>query len=494
MKQFSNNVSSFVKLVAILLAVAICFTGCNGGEATSSDDSVDTSVVEQTDSKINSGEGETASEQTGSKQNGTADQNSSNTSTGTTVAKKTTWEKDYLSNIPDSVKKKEIHVLMWREYTSYEQKVIDAFKKKTGIKIRTTVIPEDQYSVKLLSLISGKDSPDVVAMESNNFPTFVVKALQSLDEEVFRLNDPIWSKDYMNAYKANGKYFTVAIPGSYSVEDCLYTTYYNPLLLKSAGVTTMPYDLYKQGKWNWDTQKEVLNKLVKAGTLGMSLQSEDLFMLSAGVEFVDYNGTEFVNNLSTVNNNSLLTKTWSHFAELKSNSCLETIGGGWGELFAQGKVGMVQAIVYGMLKENSWFKDIPIGLDNVNCVPLAAPKGQTAYVPVRPKTWGVALGADNVEGAAYFLRYFLDPANYEMDSLYCNKQMKEVFNILSSSKNKKVRYSYGVVNYLKANTYAELLNELEVSNTANIIPTLNKKKGNINTAVKRCNSEIKRVK
>ena len=109
----------------------------------------------------------------------------------------------------------------------------------------------------------------------------------------------------MNAYKANGKYFTVAIAGSYSVEDCLYTTYYNPQLLKGAGVTTMPYDLYKQGKWNWETQEDVLHKLVKAGTLGMSLQSEDLFMLSAGVEFVDYNGTEFINNLSTVNSNSL---------------------------------------------------------------------------------------------------------------------------------------------------------------------------------------------
>ena len=48
---------------------------------------------------------------------------------------------------------------------------------------------------------------------------------------------------------------------------------------------------------------------------------------------------------------------------------------------------------------------------------------------------GIARGAKNPEAVPYFLRYYLDPSNYDLNSFYCNKQNLEVYNWCMSQKN-----------------------------------------------------------
>lgn len=488
---FQQTASKFTKLLALLLAVVLLLSACGGESEVSSD------VASQTESAANDGTND-ASDQTESTASDTASANNNSASTKTSTpttgnnnnnggsSGKYTWGKDPYADIPAAIKKKEIHVLMWREYNKPEKQAIEGFTKKTGIKIRTTVTSD--YSTKLMSLISGKDSPDVVAIESYDFPSYIVRALQPLNKKAFRLDDACWNKAYMDTVKVNGNYYAAGVSGSWWVEDCLYVTYYNPKVLKKCGVSATPSELYEQGKWNWDTQHDIAEKMKKedASYIGISLQNPDLFMLSAGVDFTNYNGKEFSNNLGNVKSASLLTKSWQEAASLYSTGLATEYNL---SAVQQGKCGLFSSITYAMLEDVGGFSGM-----GFEAVPCAGPSQSSAYVPARPKLWGVARGAKNPEGAAYFIRYCTDPKNCDMDASFENKQFQKTFNLITGSKTKKKPLmSYGITNYNSEGEYWKFIYALTTTTEANITSALNAKKGTLDAAIKRANKDLSRL-
>lgn len=491
------NMKRFAALIALLLATVLTFSACGGAEDTSSEPSTDAAVSNTVDEQTASEESDVAeqTESTGSK----ADKASSKKQEGgtTTTAKKTVWDKDYLNTIPKSVKEKGITILLWRDLHKTEQKLLDDFSKKTGCKVKKVITTELEYTTKLVSMIAAKESPDVLALGTNNFPGLVVKGLQPLDEKIFRLKDDCWNYSYMKAYQINGKYYSVAMPGSWSCEDTLYVTYYQPKVLKECGISEkeMPYNQWKEGSWDWASQKEIAQKVKAAGKgyIGLSLQTHDVMMLSAGVDFVKYSNGKFTNVLGSVAGNSLLTKSWSEVATLVGENALTQ----WDlSSVQQGKVGLFSAIAYGMYSEGTWeFNNLPGGANSMEAVPVAGPTQSTAYVPARYKTWGVGRGAKNPEGAAYFLRYWLDTANYDTSSTFVNKQFQKVFEYVTKPSTKKqLRLGAGVTNYVTSNTYEKILGEVAKTTPANITTTLNSMKGRVDAGVNKANKELVRLR
>lgn len=508
-----------VSILALMLAIVMCFSACgNNGDtpsdAASADETVDTNVEQTDDNQESSSEAEETNDASSKEEKDTSSkqqqQNTNNQSSKTqqttnnkssntqqTVdtqqsAGSTTWAKDYLSTMPKSVKDKGLTILMWREMHPTEQKLLDDFVKKTGCKVKKVITTEKEYSTKLVSMISAKESPDVCLVQAENFPGIVTKSMQPLDEKVFRLDDKCWNKQYMDAYTINGKYFAVAMPTSWSCEDCLYVTYYLPKVLKECGVSTMPWQLYKQGKWNWAAQNDIAKKVAGAGKgyYGISLQSWDLYMLSAGEDFTTYNGKSFTNKLTKPS--SLLTKSWQEVAKLNESG----VAVGWKlDQVLQGKIGLFTSIAYGMYNEGDWgYENIPGGFSSLECVPVAGQTQSSAKTPARPKTWGTPKGAKNPEGAAYFLRYWLDVNNCDFDKTYINKQAKEVFEIISKSSHKKqLRLGAGVTNYVTAGQYENICGSLVTSST-NVPTILASKKGMVQTGVDRANRDLTRIR
>ena len=171
----------------------------------------------------------------------------------------TVFSNDIYSSLPN---KNEVHVLMWRNYSPLEQQVIDAYTALTGVNIKTTVTTEAEYETKLVSLMVNQTPPDVVMFNSTSFLKVATKDLKPLDSVIFKLDDPCWNKNSMDAMKINGSYYGVAMPSSINCDDTCYVTYYNPSVLRECGITAMPYQLYAQGKWNWDTQSEIIGKVL----------------------------------------------------------------------------------------------------------------------------------------------------------------------------------------------------------------------------------------
>ncbi len=413
--------------------------------------------------------------------------NSSLASNSSSYEINVSFDNDNEDNIYQNAPDGDIHILMYRNWHKSEQQLIDQYKELTGVKVRTTKVAEGDYATKLVTMVVSKNSPDIVILQSTHFPSLVTKAMQPLDSEIFQLDSDCWSKPLMDAYKVNGRYFGVAQPKSWSCEDLNYVTYYSPAVLKAAGVTTMPYELYKQGKWNWETQGEIARKVKTAGKTGLSLQSTDVFMHSAGQDFVSYDGKQF-KNLLEGGANQLLVDAWPEVASLTADGAI----GSWSTDFASGKIGMMTGIANGLYNEGDWFTEA-VG-KSLEAVPVAGPKGSTAYTPIRPKTWGVPKGAKNAEGAAYFLRYFLDTSEFDFDSTFFTAQQKEVFNIITSSSAKKsIMFGWGVSDYIEPDNYNTICNALARTPASDITSVLNQVASTINPPVVRANEDLKKI-
>lgn len=496
----------FASVIALLLAIMVVLSACGGSakDATSSnnsdngsssnvDDTADKDTTDDptTDDPATDDPTTDNNSQTGS-QTGNQPGNQPGPQTPPPSGANKGFNNANEGTLYKNAPKGEVHVLMWRNYTKTEQQLVNDYMKKTGVKIKTTVTTEKEYPTKLVSMVSGKNSPDVVCFSSGNFPGLVTKSLQVLDEKTFQLSSDCWNYGYMDSYKINGKYFGVAMPGTWSCEDCAYVTYYNPTILQLCGVQTMPYVLYTQGKWNWDEEAKIAKQVKNSGRgyVGLSLQSNDLFMVSAGTDFASYDGKKFTNLLGSVKAGSLLTQAWQHRATLNAGE----ITSGWDlSRVQQGQVGLFSAIAYGLYNEGKWFDNVTGGYQKLQAVPMAGPAGKTAYTPIRPKVWGVAKGAKNAAGAAYFLRYFLDISNCNFSSTFYNKQFETVYNkITSSSVKKKVMVAWGVANYVTSNTYEGICNNLTTAQPGNVNTILNSKKGNVQTGINRANKDLAR--
>ena len=154
---------------------------------------------------------------------------------------------------------------------------------------------------------------------------------------------------------------------------------------------------------------------------------------------------------------------------------------------------MFSSISYGLYNEGEWFDKLKGGVskENIQAVPMAGPKGATAYTPARVKTWGVPKGAVNPDGAAYFLRYYLDVSSFDQSKTFHNTQFEEVFKIVASpSAKKKVMYGSGVVDYIVAGNYQNICTALTNAGAQNVTTELASKSGTIQTAIKRANKAI----
>ncbi len=484
-----------LKLLSLVLALAmvLCvFAGCSGDKGDSSDE-VETIYVDEDGNPIsledlNKDDDDTSSkaddDKTESKDETTDDKNDTSSKKGMSAATqgnnknnttnkvektgKTTFAKDPYSEISKDLKGSTVTVLLWRPPIKIDTELVAGFEKKTGIKVNLIHTENNTaaYTTKLGALIAAGEAPDVVNIGSSTFLSYAITSLEPLDEEVFRLDDKIWNKSIMDTYKINGKYYGLAVAGTWYCDDTSIVTYYNPKYLKDTlGIATMPWDLYKAGKWTTDAVEDIARKCKdkKQGNVGLSIQTQSVnnpYMLAAGQDFATFDGKEYKSNLS----NSVVLDTQRMLTQWYDDKIVT----GWDSAgLVSGKVALFDAISYGMYKESNWWD---IDHATFDCVPVAG-----THTPSNAKLWGVAKGAKNVEAAVYFMRYFLDPASYADTSFksfkntFADEQMYDVWQeITKASRPKGSNISAGLLTYYDTGAYANLNTQLSTTTAANV--------------------------
>ncbi len=142
------------------------------------------------------------------------------------------------------------------------------FNKRTGAKAQLIPIPSD-YEPKLLTQLSGGTAPDLFyAYETTMSKLIQSKAIIELTErmqsEASQSKPDIFVEGLLGpARTEDGKIWGAPV-------DCNPLVFwYNKQVLQDAGVTTMPADLAKEGKWTWDALSDMTQKVVAKGKRGL---------------------------------------------------------------------------------------------------------------------------------------------------------------------------------------------------------------------------------
>lgn len=489
-----------LKIFAIAIALCVFLTACSGG-GNENDTSADGQASDvssltaaengniKSDGNSSTTNGEGVPENGGpSSSSNKADPSKSSGTNGTKNVNNTgTSGKNSGTGITVPAKKDDIDLLMWRKLNQYESKAVEKFTEDTGINVNIITTLDNDYVTRLIEMINAKAAPDIVAVSSSRFPS-IINYLQPISEKTFNLSSNDWNLQSMDSFKVNGRYYTVAKRGSVLCEDLNYVMYYNKNTL--AGLTD-PFELYKQGKWNRNVAIDIIfSKKVSAkiGFKGIALQSYDLFMQADGADFVSYDGKKFTNNLKNAAQKSVISSAFADVAILTLDNCLTS----WDPNgIRTGTIGLFGGISYGLFKESYWYSNVPS--DQLGAVPIPGSRYGNNYVPTEARGFGIVKGSDNVEGAAYFLNYLLDPNTIDLDDYFYNEQFKDNFSILSKSK-KQVRYSNALFDSYQIGSFSKLCNELADSDYHNIAGPLDKNSGLIDGAVNKGNGLLPQIK
>lgn len=372
-----------------------------------------------------------------------------------------------------------VKVLMWRELTDQEKTTINNFEKNYSIKVEVEEAPLDSsaYMTKLSSLMAAGDAPDVAVQSS--FPLGSASAFQPVDVTKQDLNDSIWDLELMSKYKIKGYNYVFIANGNWY--DNYGIVVFNEDMFKADGIKT-PYELWKEGNWNWDTLKSTATALTKKGhEYGFISHVADNWMLSANTGIVTYDGTSFTNSLTSQST----IKAWTFYSQMVEEGLMPT---GQDYSFNRGETGMMGINSWVMLK-GQYLRDCSF---NWMCVPFPSPKGSETVIPLYSNLFGIVKGSENPVGAGVFLRYFLDPSNNgDFAERAIDKDFEEIFNYMNQRSVKKaVSYVDGVVGFTNASGQDSLYNDLQSSKSAQITTVLQKYKSVVDNSVNNVNKRI----
>ncbi len=332
--------------------------------------------------------------------------------------------KDYADYNPyegiEKYKGQKIKFATWIDHTTTEAaSVIKSFEKKYGIDVELVYCSQDGYVKELQALIAGGNAPDIF-VDNADFP-FTLQIAQEFSVTGVDLNEPIWSQPVIHAHSVGNKVYAVNTMNS--VWHSCVGVIYNRELMESNGIKT-PAEYKAENNWTWETMK---NCMAQVNALGKDYHggviADPIKLIgSMGVGVVDYDyktGT-FTNTMQ----DSRVVKANQFVAELNKEGLLTE-----NSSFTQGKTGMVITDAYG-IKTTGYYS----AMDGLDLAFIDTPDADANTKAVKNgllRAYGIVNGAKNAEAAGMFLRYFLDPANYDMKETFVSTDTaKSYYDIL----------------------------------------------------------------
>ena len=444
------------KILALLLTLAmlaVVATGCNSNNGTTSNQSSvpgggDTTDVGNNDNDDNN------------------DTPNADNSTGNSSTTK-----------PTTLRGTTVKFATWIDVAKTEYgPVIQAFTKKTGIKVKIVNVPQHEYITKLTGYIAAGNAPDIIN-DNSEFPR-TVGITQPVTVAGIDPKDARWNPIITEMSTLKGKTYLVSSKqASFQTSGILY---YNKKLFANNGITT-PEQYVKQGNWTWETFNKAANDIKNAANLKYGcIFDTGVFTCSYGAGFVKYKQGQFYSGVDE----TVLTDVW-RFLQTGVKAGVFNLDAK--AQFVGGQAGMCVTDTYGLKKAGyfSAMKNSDLGV---------------TYLPKRNKTdknyprggfltaYGIAKGAKNPLGAGEFLKYYLDMENYDINKIYKSPELaafaKEIVN---------VPYSLNQVYWddsLQDVTGQTFAKYVRTSDPAQVKANIEKVKNTVNAAVKKANDML----
>ena len=339
---------------------------------------------------------------------------------------------DPYASIPDSIKGQTVRYATWINHWETEGKVpLSNFYADTGLNVELFTVAQGSYVDKIMTSIASGDIPD--AFKSNegrdNFPLTIQLAAPIDVVSTVDLNEPIWHKSMLETGTIDGHVYLVNTIGSpWSGSNLVY---YNKSLFEDNGFKT-PSEYYEEGNWTWTTMLKVMKDVKALGTdFAGGYVDVEVLGDSAGASFCMYDYKTATFSSGVAKQELLMTYQW--YADAREQGLLSTNGM---TSFKDGKCGLVITGVYG-LKNTGHFKDMDWNDIGFTYLP-ALEDGTQGKISSIYRMYGIIDGAPNANAAGYFLRYWLDPNNYDIyDTFISNKAANFYFELTNSEASDK---------------------------------------------------------
>ena len=178
---------------------------------------------------------------------------------------------------------------------------LSLFEDVYGGKINFVQTSSDEKFSKLATMILSGDEVDMFPYEWDAVPNGVVKdQYEPLDPyfDIMGMNDGLWDdmQDVIDMFEYDGQHYVVP----YTISDPLIITY-SRKLMEAEGLDD-PYELYEDGKWDWDAFMSMMESFVAGapdGTTryGINGWFGQAIVQSTGHTIVNYENGKFINNI-----------------------------------------------------------------------------------------------------------------------------------------------------------------------------------------------------
>ncbi|MGN1090108.1 MAG: ABC transporter substrate-binding protein [Huintestinicola sp.] len=173
------------------------------------------------------------------------------------------------------------------------------FEDTYGAKIEYMVTTNGTRFDDLATAILGGNPPDIFAYEWRTFPYDISKGQFQAIDSLIDWEEPKWAdvKDIADKFIWKGEHYIA--PLGYSFNDT-QVLMYNTSTVENEGFED-PYQLYLDGKWDWDHFVDMMKTYVENGDgnerYGIGGWWANAFVYTAGDTMVTYDGNKFTNNL-----------------------------------------------------------------------------------------------------------------------------------------------------------------------------------------------------
>lgn len=477
-------------ILALAMVICMLFTiaGCGDANTDASSEQVSDDFFSETVSIDDTTSTESSS---GKNENTTSTQSpgKDNSSKVTTTVPKDniiagkSWN-EVLAGMPKKLRGSTVVMYNWNpanEYTGAPA-VMDKFTQQTGIKVDWRTIPYAQYTTKLAALIATEENiPDMV--RSFNASPSWIQNYQDLSVTKYDFKDAAWDKEIMELYTFNGKTYLTSLQNTHIGSVALL--FYNKDLIDKYDYED-PYKLWKAGKWNWDKYIKMCKAAMKDG-IPVGAYGEGHFpayLSSWGISgTVSFDGKKFTSNWLKKD----FLKVHQTLGDLYNKDAIFGFGGE--EHFSNASSLFYIGTAVHARKKNSYFGALK-ATNSLYFVPIPKHPELKKYYQGHgeAEAYGVPKGAKNPTAVPYFLRFFLDGANYELSTYFGNEQNLEVYNWCMNQKNKVYSYGYqGAVGSINEKG-------IQLQTGAQMKSFIDANKGSADKMVKDYNETLKKIK
>lgn len=327
-----------------------------------------------------------------------------------------TSDEDYFLDMPSELQGTTVKFATWVDHSATNTSVaLAGFEETTGMKYQMVQVDQANYITKMTSLIASDESPDVV-VENGEFPR-TLKLVQPLSKETNGLDatDPFWDQRASERYKIGNCYYFVNGANTHWNADSTIT-YFHRTILEENGIKT-PADYVEENNWTVDTLFTLLKQIKNGVSLNTApakiTMASWLHIYNANQVKWDTEQDKFINCLTDDTTKAAMKKIME-----AQDEGLATVIDNHDDGITTGTHIIQMAGGYGLKQRPGWFEAMDVNDLGYTYLPKLNASDENYPVSVSTRAYGICKGAKNAKGAAYFIRYFLNDAHYEMDSVY----------------------------------------------------------------------------